>query len=46
MIRSENIPNAYKNYEDILLATCDNNGKIIVYRKNVKPDKNTKITKL
>ena len=31
----------YKNYDNILLATCDNNGKIIVYRKNVKPDKNT-----
>lgn len=31
----------YKNYEDILLATCDNNGKVMVYRKNVKPDKNT-----
>ena len=31
----------YKNYDNILLATCDNTGKIIVYRKNVKPDKNT-----
>lgn len=31
----------YKNYEDILLATCDNNGKVMVYRKNVKPEKNT-----
>ena len=31
----------YKNYDDILLATCDNYDKITVYRKNVKPDKNT-----
>lgn len=31
----------YKNYEDILLATCDNNGEVMVYRKNVKPKKNT-----
>lgn len=31
----------YKNYNNILLATCDNNGKITVYRKNVKPAKNT-----
>lgn len=31
----------YKNYNNILLATCDNNSKIIVYKKNVKPEKNT-----
>lgn len=31
----------YKNYDDILLATCDNYDKITIYRKNVKPDKNT-----
>ena len=31
----------YKNYDDILLATCANYDKITVYRKNVKPDKNT-----
>ena len=31
----------YKNYENILLATCDNNGEVMVYRKNVKPKKNT-----
>ena len=31
----------YKNYNDILLATVDNNDKVIVYKKNVKPSKNT-----
>ena len=31
----------YKNYNNILLATCDNNGKVMVYKKNVKPEKNT-----
>lgn len=31
----------YKNYNDILLATCDNNGKVIIYEKNVSPTKNT-----
>lgn len=31
----------YKNYNDILLATCDNNGKVIIYEKNVSPEKNT-----
>lgn len=31
----------YKNYDDILLATCDNNDKVIIYKKNVSPTKNT-----
>jgi len=31
----------YKNYDNILLATIDSNYKIIVYEKNIKPDKNT-----
>lgn len=31
----------YNDYKDILLATCDDNGKIVVYRKSVKPRKNT-----
>lgn len=31
----------YNNYNDILLATVDENYKVTVYRKNVKPDKNT-----
>ena len=31
----------YDNYDNILLATVDINYKILVYRKDVKPDKNT-----
>lgn len=31
----------YEVYNDILLATVDNNQKLTVYRKNVKPNKNT-----
>lgn len=31
----------YNNYDDILLATVDENEKVTVYKKNVKPDKNT-----
>ena len=31
----------YENYDDILLATVDSNDKLTVYKKNVKPDKNT-----
>ena len=31
----------YEEYNDILLATIDNNQKLFIYRKNVKPDKNT-----
>lgn len=31
----------YENYEGILLATVDSNEKLTIYRKNVKPDKNT-----
>lgn len=31
----------YKNYDNILLATCDNNGKVIIYEKNISPTKNT-----
>ena len=31
----------YKDYDDILLATIDTNYKVNVYRKGVKPDKNT-----
>ena len=31
----------YNNYDNILLATVDINYKILVYRKDVKPDKNT-----
>ena len=31
----------YDNYDNILLATVDINYKILVYRKGVKPDKNT-----
>lgn len=31
----------HSNYDDILLATVDENAKVTVYKKNVKPDKNT-----
>lgn len=31
----------YDNYDDILLVTIDNNYKVTVYEKNVKPIKNT-----
>jgi len=31
----------YDNYDDILLATIDTNYKVNIYRKGVKPDKNT-----
>lgn len=31
----------YDDYDDILLVTVDSNYKVIVYEKNVKPDKNT-----
>lgn len=31
----------YDNYDNILLATIDNNYKVTIYEKNVKPDKNT-----
>lgn len=31
----------YENYDGILLATVDSNKKLTIYRKNVKPDKNT-----
>lgn len=31
----------YKNYDDILLATCDNNEKVIIYEKDISPTKNT-----
>lgn len=31
----------YEEYNDILLATIDNNQKLSIYRKNVKPNKNT-----
>ena len=33
--------NGYYNYDNILLATIDNNYKVTIYEKNVKPDKNT-----
>ena len=33
--------NGYDNYDNILLATIDNNYKVTIYVKNVKPDKNT-----
>ena len=33
--------NGYDNYDNILLATNDNNYKVTIYEKNVKPDKNT-----
>ena len=33
--------NGYNNYDNILLATIDNNYKVTIYEKNVKPDKNT-----
>lgn len=31
----------YEHYADILLATIDNKDKVTIYRKNVKPEKNT-----
>ena len=31
----------YETYEDILLATVDTNYQVTIYRKGVKPDKNT-----
>ena len=31
----------YDNYNNILLATIDNNFKVTIYEKNVKPIKNT-----
>lgn len=33
--------NGYDNYDNILLAMIDNNYKVTIYEKNVKPDKNT-----
>ena len=33
--------NGYDNYDNILLATIDDNYKVTIYEKNVKPDKNT-----
>lgn len=33
--------NGYDNYDNILLATIDNNYKVTIYEKNVKSDKNT-----
>lgn len=33
--------NGYDNYDNILLATIDNNYKFTIYEKNVKPNKNT-----
>ena len=33
--------NGYDNYDNILLATIDNNFKVTIYEKNVKPIKNT-----
>lgn len=33
--------NGYDNYDNILLASIDNNYKVTIYEKNVKPDKNT-----
>lgn len=33
--------NGYDNYDNIILATIDNNYKVTIYEKNVKPDKNT-----
>ena len=33
--------NGYDNYDNILLATIDNNYKVTIYEMNVKPDKNT-----
>jgi len=33
--------NGYDNYDNILLATIDNNYKVSIYEKNVNPDKNT-----
>ena len=33
--------NGFDNYDNILLATIDNNYKVTIYEKNVKPDKNT-----
>lgn len=31
----------YKDYDDVLLATIDTNYKVTIYRKGVKPEKNT-----
>ena len=31
----------YDNYDNILLAMINNNYKVTIYEKNVKPDKNT-----
>lgn len=31
----------YKNYDNVLLATCDSNGKVTIYEKNISPTKNT-----
>lgn len=31
----------YNNYKDILLATVDDKEKVIIYEKNIKPNKNT-----
>ena len=33
--------NGYDNYDNILLATIDDNFKVTIYKKNVKPIKNT-----
>ena len=33
--------NGYDNYDNILLALINNNYKVTIYEKNVKPDKNT-----
>ena len=33
--------NGYDNYDNILLAMINNNYKVTIYEKNVKPDKNT-----
>lgn len=33
--------NGYDNYDNILLATIDNNYKVTIYEKNVNSDKNT-----
>lgn len=31
----------YNDYNDILLATIDDKEKVTIYRKNIKPEKNT-----
>ena len=33
--------NGYNHYDDVLLATYDNKNKFTIYRKNIKPEKNT-----